>query len=628
MFNFRSGPSSSSASGSSSAFSAFRSSLSFSSLVTLPSSSYPLEPCPFCQLRLKDEYSLVLHIEKAHAEHGGDQFRPENSERPDALDYDESIVGRNHPEDHFEEECRYIACPEGGCEEHILLAELQNHMDFHSAEDFNMETTQTQIQKQALAQMQAHPQDRTRHHHHQKREHKKREHGAERRREKEADSQWDRPRDLRERHNVNYSHHTKEHRSRREVEKNNEVMVSFAAPATPKRTPVKGLGWLERAALAIVPHPTVSQESKRPEKRFSDIGKRIESKRVEIRRGMPRRDSFERTSKNHSKIRKHSKTTVTTTTAPAPKPNGSHIGAIKKLGKSDLGPYANETQMPDWLRIQLEKGGKAITVRKIDPTTGHLMNVVQIANETPDLISTIALLSGRDRYVARAWLCHPATKHIGKQLSKEGGFCGYRNIQMLISYIQAVYPRGSHPFEGRIPTILKLQDYIEAGWDRGINSSARAETGGIKGTRKYIGTSEAQTFFTTVGIRCRARPFHKTDGRQTQFTLLTHIEEYFKSGSPSSSDTYEKVTITSKAPIYLQHSGHSMTIIGLEKWTDGTSSLLVFDPFFSPTESIKSIAGQGKLSSRIKPAFQLKVYRRKMNYLQKYREFEIIMLDQ
>lgn len=146
--------------------------------------------------------------------------------------------------------------------------------------------------------------------------------------------------------------------------------------------------------------------------------------------------------------------------------------------------------MPDWLRAQLVKGGKAVTITKIDHITGRLVNVVQIANETPDLIPTIALLCERDPDIARAFLCHAGTKHVGKQIPKEGGFCGYRNIQMLISYIQAAYPQGTHPFEGRIPNILRMQDMIEDGWEKGINTSARAETGGIRGTRKYIGTSE------------------------------------------------------------------------------------------------------------------------------------------
>lgn len=157
---------------------------------------------------------------------------------------------------------------------------------------------------------------------------------------------------------------------------------------------------------------------------------------------------------------------------------------------SDLGPYAHEAQMPAWLRRELEVGGKPIRERKLDPETGMVQKVELVANETPDLIPVIALLCERDDNVARAWVCHPSVKHVGKQIKGEGGFCGYRNIQMLISYVQDAFPRGSHPFEGRIPTILKLQDWIEEGWDKGINANARLETGGIKGTRKYIGTSE------------------------------------------------------------------------------------------------------------------------------------------
>jgi hypothetical protein len=147
--------------------------------------------------------------------------------------------------------------------------------------------------------------------------------------------------------------------------------------------------------------------------------------------------------------------------------------------------------MPDWLRKELERGGKVSTHTRIDSATGTIVKAVSVSNETSDLLPVIALLCERDPNVARAWLCHPWVKHVGKQIKGEGGFCGYRNIQMMISYIQAAFPRASHPFEGGIPSILRIQDWIEEGWDKGINPSARLETGGIRGTRKYIGTSEA-----------------------------------------------------------------------------------------------------------------------------------------
>lgn len=142
-------------------------------------------------------------------------------------------------------------------------------------------------------------------------------------------------------------------------------------------------------------------------------------------------------------------------------------------------------------------------------------------------------------------------------------------------------------------------------------------------------TLQAQTLFTSVGLRSRARAFLKNEGSATQKSLLTFVEDYFASASPSSilSHPNAKVICTTKAPIYLQHSGHSMTIIGLERWNDGSASLLVFDPFFSPSDAMRKLAGVRKLDSKINPREMLKLYRRKMPYLMKYREFEIMMVE-
>lgn len=73
-----------------------------------------------------------------------------------------------------------------------------------------------------------------------------------------------------------------------------------------------------------------------------------------------------------------------------------------------------------------------------------------------------------------------------------GQFCGYRNIQMLISYIVASKIPGSRRFRGKIPSIFELQDGIEAAWAQGISPEGLIETGGIKGTRKFIGTPEVR----------------------------------------------------------------------------------------------------------------------------------------
>ena len=61
---------------------------------------------------------------------------------------------------------------------------------------------------------------------------------------------------------------------------------------------------------------------------------------------------------------------------------------------------------------------------------------------------------------------------------------------MLCSYIIGVKFQGVNNISRRIPSIFHIQDYIEAAWDAGHNKQGRIETGGIKGTRKYIGTPE------------------------------------------------------------------------------------------------------------------------------------------
>lgn len=75
-----------------------------------------------------------------------------------------------------------------------------------------------------------------------------------------------------------------------------------------------------------------------------------------------------------------------------------------------------------------------------------------------------------------------------------GGFCGYRNIQVLAAHIIATQTTGWKQFGDDIPSIFQIQDLIETAWDRGYNARGRIETGGIRGSRKYIGTPEVWTF--------------------------------------------------------------------------------------------------------------------------------------
>ncbi|KAE8552853.1 hypothetical protein EYB25_004232 [Talaromyces marneffei] len=297
---------------------------------------------------------------------------------------------------------------------------------------------------------------------------------------------------------------------------------------------------------------------------------------------------------------------------------------VRRLGRKELGPYAHEKQMPSWLQKLLLSGHIENTQTRIGPN-GSLIKEKDLAeNETSKVIPTLIELCRHDVSIQRAFFCSPRVRHIFKFM-REGGFCGYRNIQMLISHIIDARIPGYELFSGRIPSILELQDMIEQAWDMGFNSSGRIETGGIKGTRKYIGTPEAQALFQSLGIKCIPGAFASAPGYRAHDMLLQDIANYFRSGCPPALlDSNEKILETNLPPIYLQHQGHSLTIIGFEINTAGSANLLIFDPMFRTSPAVQRLIGKfvrPSDTSRI-----LKAWRRGPPYLQKYKEFEILKL--
>lgn len=288
----------------------------------------------------------------------------------------------------------------------------------------------------------------------------------------------------------------------------------------------------------------------------------------------------------------------------------------KRLGKSELGKHAYEHQMPDSL-VALLRRGKYTSGEGIIPVLARLLE------QSPS--------------TEHAYLCHPAVQHISK-LRGEGGFCGYRNIQMLSSYIVGAHVEGAEVLDNRVPSIFRIQDYIENAWDMGINASGRVETGGIKGTRKYIGTPEAQAMFTSLEIPCEAEGFKSHKQGAAEAALFASVVQYFESVP---FDPTDKIRCTNLPPIYFQHRGHSLTIVGLEKRSSGSLKLLVFDPMFHDPEGVLRLVGrvgrhgstkEDKNSKTRNPIMHrspdsaLKLYRRGNNYLRKYHEFELLRL--
>ena len=133
--------------------------------------------------------------------------------------------------------------------------------------------------------------------------------------------------------------------------------------------------------------------------------------------------------------------------------------------------------MPDWLYRLLE-----------DEEKHHL-------EDAPSgILDILCKVIEQDGEVEMAYLCRSAVRYVGKikiRNRDEGdNFCGYHNIQMLFSFVNAAEAQGLETLAGSMPTIWEMQDMIEQAWDRGFNESGRVQTGGIRGTRKHIGTPE------------------------------------------------------------------------------------------------------------------------------------------
>ncbi|KAK3945088.1 DUF1671-domain-containing protein [Diplogelasinospora grovesii] len=280
--------------------------------------------------------------------------------------------------------------------------------------------------------------------------------------------------------------------------------------------------------------------------------------------------------------------------------SSSSASGKKQLGKAELGKWADEGRMPDWLFDRLQRR---------DPE-----------HKSEGVIPVLAQLLEQSSSTRYAYLCNPCVQHVSK-IKGEGGFCGFRNIQMMCSYIMGVQFQGYQHFSRKIPSVLQIQEYIETAWDQGINTAGREETGGVRGTRKYIGTSEASAVFRLLDIPCDFRAFKHPKKDKSEALLMVDVENYFQQGVD---DPLQKVRRTNMPPLYFQHPNHSLTIIGFERQKDGSKNLIVFDPAFGDNFIVKGLIG--KRFEHSLPDLALRPYRRGHRYLGRYNAFEVLKL--
>lgn len=235
------------------------------------------------------------------------------------------------------------------------------------------------------------------------------------------------------------------------------------------------------------------------------------------------------------------------------------------------------------------------------------------------IISRLNQLLQADSDVEAVYLCQDSAIQVCKLPNEGNHFCGYRNMQMLCL---ALGQSGLCPALLKRPTIPELQAMIEHAWDQGFNPHGRVHTGGIVGTRKHVGTPEAEALLLSLNVPCTGNAFN---GKDAWRELLDATEEYFTSSFIK--QPISGVHTTSRMPVFLQRPHHSLTVVGIEVSKSGQRSLLVFDPAHRPPGSISRPLPRSGLVQRWTAGRALGIYRRSESHLKRFSAFETLVVE-
>ncbi|KAM7382363.1 hypothetical protein PAMP_002094 [Pampus punctatissimus] len=203
------------------------------------------------------------------------------------------------------------------------------------------------------------------------------------------------------------------------------------------------------------------------------------------------------------------------------------------------------------------------------------------------------------RDCAHVWLSAD-TDHFCSSAGDKGWGCGHRNFQMLLSSLHRIDTYSPFLQEKVVPTIPRVQSMIEDAWKGGLDPQGASHFNQrLQGTRAWIGTTEIYVLLTSLGISARIIDFHQPTGPgDTHPRLFDWVKQYFCQSSRNSR-LPPRLIQTSLPPLYLQHQGHSRTIVGLEQKTNGNLCLLLLDPAASPSDTMKLLS-RDTISSAIR----------------------------
>ncbi|XP_030012827.1 zinc finger-containing ubiquitin peptidase 1 [Sphaeramia orbicularis] len=194
------------------------------------------------------------------------------------------------------------------------------------------------------------------------------------------------------------------------------------------------------------------------------------------------------------------------------------------------------------------------------------------------------------RDCVHVWLSSE-TDHYCSSAGDKGWGCGYRNFQMLLSSLlkaEAYAP----VFSGKtVPSIPRVQSMIEEAWNEGLDPRGASHFNQrLQGTRAWIGATEIYSLLTSLGISARIIDFHQPTGPgDTHPRLFEWVKQYYCQ-STRSNRIPPRLIQTSLPPLYLQHQGHSRSVVGLEQRKNGTLCLLILDPGSSLSDTRKLLS--------------------------------------
>ncbi|XP_071324986.1 zinc finger-containing ubiquitin peptidase 1 isoform X4 [Trachinotus anak] len=203
-----------------------------------------------------------------------------------------------------------------------------------------------------------------------------------------------------------------------------------------------------------------------------------------------------------------------------------------------------------------------------------------------------------------------------------------KRAEMMESLASGVDDGRTRTQEMAVPSIPRVQSMIEEAWRGGLDPQGASHFNQqLQGTRAWIGATEIYSLLTSLGIRrndaaeqlARIIDFHQPTGpRDTHPQLFDWVKQYFCQPSRSSR-LPPRLIQTSLPPLYLQHQGHSRSVVGLEQKKNGTLCLLVLDPG-SPASDTRKLLSRDTVSPAVR-------HLRKFPSSLKHKQYQVVAVQ-